>query len=118
MGIRGLYTYIRQRRDILQEYQTRKLVSPAPFIPSSPILHIAVDGLGVECFIEELLMTRSPIKACSYEYLYEFTTNFFEALQSCNIVVDAYFVDTLFDMDKVETVTCRCESNQNRGKLI
>ncbi len=63
-------------------------------------------------------MTRSPIKACSYEYLYEFTTSFFEALRSCNIIVDAYFVDTLFDMDKVETVARRCESNQNRGKII
>lgn len=63
-------------------------------------------------------MTRSPIKACSYEYLYEFATSFFEALRSCNIIVDAYFVDTLFDMDKVETVARRCESNQNRGKII
>ncbi|OAO13920.1 hypothetical protein AV274_4414 [Blastocystis sp. ATCC 50177/Nand II] len=93
MGVRGLKTF-------LQRYSEQDTCSQTQ---SSELVLVVVDGSNLESNIVSNAAKVSLASCCSYEYLYKYTFDFLNWMESTNIQIEQYYDDMMSDMDKVKT---------------
>ena len=64
---------------------------------------VVVDGSNLESNIVSNAAKVSLASCCSYEYLYKYTFDFLNWMESTNIQIEQYYDDMMSDMDKVKT---------------
>ena len=80
---------------------------------------VVVDGSNLESNIVSNAAKVSLASCCSYEYLYKYTLDFLNWMESTNIQIEQYYDDMMSDMDKVKTDLRRKKGRVNRSaKLI
>lgn len=118
MGVRRLFSFLKRERDSFTEYQPRKEQGKAFSASSADRIFVVVDGCSVECSIFESLLMRFLPDAFSYEVIAEYTDTIFRTLQQYNVFVECLFVDTLYDLDKIDKYATRLNKRLSRGAFL